>query len=56
MILNADDFKTMPICNIEDKWVCNRPVNYKYDSFVSRLKQAWKVLIKECDAVKFYKQ
>ncbi|NLE05832.1 MAG: hypothetical protein GX638_13685 [Crenarchaeota archaeon] len=56
MIHNADDFKCDLLANIDNKWVVARPENYKYESFFQRLKEAWGVLIRKYDVVKFYKQ
>ena len=35
---------------IRGKWVPARPENYKYRSFVERLKDAWAVFIGKADA------
>ena len=33
------------------KWVCARPVNYKYDSIFERIKHAWLVFTGKADAI-----
>lgn len=33
-----------------DKWVPSRPINWKYEGLVERLRNAWKVFIGRADA------
>jgi hypothetical protein len=56
LIHNADDIKNYPQKCINGDWVIARPDNYRYESIANKTKTAWKVLIGECDAVKFTKK
>ncbi|MDJ0702801.1 MAG: hypothetical protein QNJ46_05925 [Leptolyngbyaceae cyanobacterium MO_188.B28] len=55
MIYDADNLSSASTC-IDGRWVVARPVSHKHESFLERLRDAWLVLTRKADGVKFYKQ
>jgi hypothetical protein len=55
-LYTADSIAESDSAFVDGRWVMARPINYKYESVLERIKQAYNVLIGKYDSIKWIGQ